>query len=157
MAIEDRLRELGFELPAPPAPAGSYVPFVRVGNVVHVAGTICLRDGAMTHTGKVGETRDLIYGQQAAEVCALNALAVVKDAVGSLEAIKQVVIVNGYVNAVSGFPDSPAVIDGASNLLVKVLGDRGKHARAAVAVAGLPRDSTVEIQIIVEVVEHPSD
>jgi len=151
MSLENRLQELGFDLPEPPAPAGSYVPFVRVGNVLHVAGAICLQQGEMTHTGKVGGPRDLIYAQKAAEVCVLNSLAVVKSAAGSLEAIKQVVFVNGFVNATEGFTDSPAVVNGASDLLVNLLGEKGKHARAAVAVSGLPKDSTVEIQMIVEV------
>lgn len=151
MSIEQRLTELGYELPAAPAPAGSYVPFTRVGNVLHISGAICVKQGQMTHTGKVGKLRDLEYGQKAAAVCALNSLAVVKSAVGTLEAIKQVVMVNGFVNADEGFTDSPAVINGASDLLVAVLGERGKHARAAVAVSGLPKDTTVEIQMVVEV------
>ncbi|WP_309398299.1 RidA family protein [Cerasicoccus maritimus] len=151
MSIEARLTELGYELPAAPAPAGSYVPFVRVGNILHLAGAICLQKGEMTHTGKVGKLRDIKYGQDAAAVCVLNSLAVVKSAVGSLDAIKQVVMVNGFVNADEGFTDSPAVINGASDLLVSLLGDKGKHARAAVAVSGLPKDTTVEIQMIVEV------
>ncbi|WP_309380668.1 RidA family protein [Cerasicoccus frondis] len=151
MSIEARLQELGHELPAAPAPAGSYVPFTRVGNVLHVSGAICMQKSEMTHTGKVGKLRDLKYGQDAAAVCALNSLAVVKSAVGSLDKIKQVVMVNGFVNADEGFTDSPAVINGASDLLVAALGDKGKHARAAVAVSGLPKDTTVEIQMIVEV------
>lgn len=151
MSLEERLKELGYELPAAPAPAGSYVPFTRVGNVLYVSGAICMQKGEMTHTGKVGKLRDLQYGQQAAAVCALNSLAVVKSAVGTLEAIKQIVMVNGFVNADEGFADSPAVINGASDLLVELLAERGKHARAAVAVSGLPKDTTVEIQMIVEV------
>jgi len=151
MSLEARLKELGHELPTAPAPAGSYVPYVRVGNVLHVSGAICMQSGEMTHTGKVGRLRNLEYGQKAAEVCALNSLAVVKSAVGTLEAIKQIVMVNGFVNADEGFTDSPAVINGASDLLVALLNERGKHARAAVAVSGLPKDTTVEIQMIVEV------
>ncbi|MEO0794965.1 MAG: RidA family protein [Verrucomicrobiota bacterium] len=151
MSIEARLEELGFSLPPAPAPAGSYVPFVQVGNVLHLAGAICLKDGEMSHTGKVGKLRDLAYGQKAAEVCALNSMAVIKSAVGSLDKVKRIVFVNGFVNADEGFTDSPAVINGASDLLVNVFGEKGKHARAAVAVSGLPKDSTVEIQLIVEV------
>lgn len=151
MSIEAKLAEMGLDLPTPPSPAGSYVPFVRVGNVLHLAGAICVRDGEMTHTGKVGVGRDLAYGQAAARQCALNSLAVARAALGSLDAIHRVVFVNGFVNAREGFTDSPAVLNGASDLLVELLGERGKHARAAVAVSGLPKDSTVEIQMILEV------
>lgn len=148
--IEAKIRELGYELPQPPAPAGSYVPSVRVGNVLHLSGTICLKDGAMSHTGKVGDLRDIGYGQEAARVCVLNALANIKAATGSLESIRQIVMVNGFVNAVPNFADSPKVINGASDFLAAILGDKGKHARAAVAVTGLPLESTVELQLIVE-------
>lgn len=148
--IEAKIRELGYELPEPPAPAGSYVASVQVGNVLHLSGTICLKDGKMSHTGKVGDTRDIAYGQEAARICALNALANVKAAAGSLEAIKRVVMVNGFVNAVPNFADSPKVINGASDFLAAVLGEKGRHARAAVAVTGLPLESTVELQLIVE-------
>lgn len=158
--IEAKLEALGYPLPTPPAPAGSYVPFVRVGNVLHLSGTICMQAGKMSHTGKVGgekepaaggtALRDIAYGQEAARVCALNALANVKAAAGSLEAIKRIVMVNGFVNAVPNFADSPKVINGASDFLVEVLGEKGRHARAAVAVTGLPLESTVELQLIVE-------
>lgn len=148
--IEAKIKELGYTLPQPPAPAGSYVPSVRVGNVLHLSGTICLSEGKMSHTGKVGDTRDIAYGQEAARVCVLNALANIKAAAGSLEAIKRVVMVNGFVNAVPNFADSPKVINGASDFLCAVLGDKGKHARAALAVTGLPLESTVELQLIVE-------
>lgn len=148
--IEAKIEELGYKLPEPPAPAGSYVASVRVGNVLHLSGTICLKDGKMSHTGKVGQLRDIAYGQEAARVCVLNALANVKAAAGSLEAIKRVVMLNGFVNAVPDFADSPKVINGASDFLVAVLGDKGKHARAALAVTGLPLESTVELQLIIE-------
>ncbi|GHC10805.1 RidA family protein [Cerasicoccus arenae] len=151
MSLELRLKELGYELPDAPAPAGSYVPFVRVGDVLHISGSICMQKGEMTHTGKVGKLRDLEYGQKAAAVCVLNSLAVIKSAVGSLDAVKRIVFVNGFVNADEGFADSPAVINGASDLLVALFGEMGKHARAAVAVSGLPKNTTVEIQMIVEV------
>lgn len=151
--IEAKIQELGYTLPQPPAPAGSYVASVRVGNVLHLSGTICVAEGKMTHTGKVGAERDIAYGQEAARVCVLNALANIKAAAGSLEAVKRVVMVNGFVNAVSNFADSPKVINGASDFLAAVLGDKGKHARAAVAVTGLPLESTVELQLIVELEE----
>lgn len=105
----------------------------------------------MTHSGKVGAERDLEYAQEAARVCALNLLAVAKAHLGSLDAIESVLQLNGFVNAVPGFPDSPAVINGASDLLVQILGEAGKHTRAAVAVTGLPKDSTVELQAILQI------
>jgi enamine deaminase RidA (YjgF/YER057c/UK114 family) len=150
MTPENRLAKLGLTLPNPPAAAGSYVPTVRTGNLLYCAGTICLANGQMTHTGQVGREHTVETGRGAAEVCALNTLANIRAAVGSLNRVKQVVMVNGFVNAVDGFTESPAVINGASDLLVKVFGDAGRHARAAVAVNGLPRGSTAEIQVVVE-------
>jgi len=151
MATTEKLTELGIELPAAPAPAGNYVPAYQAGNLLYVSGAICLVDGTMTHTGKVGESRDLAHAQEAARVCALNLLAVARSALGDLDRIKQVVHLGGFVNAVPGYPDSPAVINGASDLMVRILGERGRHTRAAVAVTGLPKDSTVEITGIFEV------
>jgi enamine deaminase RidA (YjgF/YER057c/UK114 family) len=108
-------------------------------------------NGAMTHVGQVGATQSVETGYESAKICALNTLANIKAAVGSLENIVKLVYVGGYVNAVSGFDNSPAVINGASDLFIAVLGDAGRHSRAAVAVAGLPKNSTVEIQVVVEV------
>ena len=150
MSIENKLTELGLTLPNPPAVAGSYVPFVRTGNLLYLAGTIASFNGQMTHTGQVGKEQTVEAGYEAAKICALNTLANIKAATGSLDTVKQFVLVTGFVNAVSGFTDSPAVINGASELFGKVFGDAGKHARAAVAAAGLPKGTTVEIQVIVE-------
>ena len=147
---ESRLAELGLQLPPPPAAAGNYVPFVRTGNLLYCAGTICVANGQMTHTGQVGKEHTVETAYRAAEVCALNTMATIKAAAGSLDRVARIVFVGGYVNAVSDFADSPAVVNGASDLFVKVFGDAGKHARAAVAVAGLPRSSTVEVQVVVE-------
>ena len=148
MQIEQRLAELGITLPSAPAPAGNYVASLKVGNLLYVSGAICLVDGQMTHTGKVGAERDIAYGQAAARICALNLLAVAKSALGDLDLIEQVIQLNGFVNGVPGFADSPAVINGASDLMVEILGERGRHTRAAVAVTGLPKDTTVEIQAV---------
>jgi len=146
-----RLAELGIELPAAPAPAGNYVACLQVGHLLYLSGAICLVNGEMTHTGKIGETRGIAYGREAARVCALNLLAVAKGRLGDLDQVTRVVQLNGFVNGVPGFADSPAVINGASDLLVEILGERGRHTRAAVAVTGLPKDSTVEIQAVFEV------
>lgn len=153
MDIETRLQELGIVLPDAPAPAGNYLPSLRAGNLLYLSGAICLLDGQMTHTGKVGAERDIIYGQDAARVCARNLLAVAKAHIGDLARIRQVLQLNGFVNSVPGFPDSPAVINGASDLLVAILGEPGHHTRAAVAVTGLPKDSTVELQAVLQIAE----
>ena len=151
MNIDKRLAELGIELPSAPSPAGNYVPCVQVDKLLYLSGAICLVDGEMTHTGKIGESRDILYGQKAARVCALNLLAMAKSFLGDLEKISRVVQLNGFVNGVPGFTESPAVINGASDLMVELMGERGRHTRAAVAVTGLPKDTTVEIQAVFEV------
>lgn len=151
MNPEAKLAELGLTLPPPPAAAGSYVPTVRTGNLLFCAGTIAMLDGKMTHVGQVGKEQTIETGKKAAEVCALNTLANIKAAVGSLDKVTRIVFVSGFVNAVDGFTESPAVINGASDLFVKVFGDAGKHARAAVAVNGLPRGTTAEVQVVAEV------
>lgn len=148
---ESRLAELGLSLPQPPAAAGSYVPTVRTGNLLYCAGTLPVIDGKLTHAGPVGRDQTVQTGAKAAENCALTTLANIKAALGSLDRVARVVFVNGFVNAVDGFTDSPAVINGASDLLVKVFGEAGRHARAAVAVNGLPRGATAEIQAVIEV------
>ncbi|MFA5058134.1 MAG: RidA family protein [Opitutaceae bacterium] len=150
MSADARLAELGLKLPPPPAAAGSYVPTVRTGDLLYCAGTICSLDGRMTHTGAVGRDQTVKTGYEAARICALNTLANIQAATGSLDAVKRIVFVSGFVNAISGFTDSPAVINGASELFVEVFGEAGRHARAAVAVAGLPKDSTVEVLAVVE-------
>jgi enamine deaminase RidA (YjgF/YER057c/UK114 family) len=151
MNPESRLAELGLALPSPPAAAGSYVSFVRTGNLLYCAGTLPIAEGKLTHVGQVGREQTVQSGAKAAEGCALNTLANIKAALGSLDRVVRIVFVSGFVNAVDGFADSPAVINGASDLFVKVFGDAGRHARAAVAVNGLPRGATAEIQAVVEI------
>jgi len=148
---ESRLAELGLSLPQPPAAAGSYVPTVRTGNLLYCAGTLPMIDGKLTHSGQVGKEQSVQTGAKAAETCALTTLANVKAALGSLDRVVRIVFVSGFVNAIDGFADSPAVINGASDLFVKVFGDAGRHARAAVAVNGLPRGATAEIQAVIEI------
>jgi enamine deaminase RidA (YjgF/YER057c/UK114 family) len=149
MNPEAKLAELGLALPPPPAAAGSYVPTVRTGNLLYCAGTIALLDGKII-AGQVGKNVTVEEAKKTAEVCALNTLANIKAAVGSLDKVARIVFVSGFVNAVDNFADSPAVINGASDLFVKVFGEAGKHARAAVAVNGLPRGSVTEVQVVVE-------
>src|SRR5476651_1515767 len=145
MNPEAKLAELGLALPNPPSVAGSYVPTVRTSNLLFCAGTICLLNGQMSHTGQVGKEQTVETAKKSAEVCALNTLANIKAAVGSLDRVARIVFVSGFVNAVDGFSDSPAVINGASDLFVKVFGEAGKHARAAVATNGLPCNMMVEV------------
>jgi enamine deaminase RidA (YjgF/YER057c/UK114 family) len=148
---EAKLKELGIQLPEAPAAAGSYVPTVQVGNLLYCSGTISVLNGKITHAGQVGREQTVETGAKSAEVCTLNALANIRAALGSLDRVKRVVFVTGFVNAIDGFTESPAVINGASDLLVKLFGEAGKHARAAVAVNGLPKGSTTEVQLLVEI------
>jgi enamine deaminase RidA (YjgF/YER057c/UK114 family) len=145
-----RLEKLGYILPEPPKAGGNYVPAKTVGRIVYLAGVISTIDGAVA-AGTVGLDRTIEEGYAAARACALTQLAVLRQHLGSLDAIKQVVTLNGYVNAVSGFEDSPKVINGASDLLVEIFGDAGRHVRAAIGVSALPRNALVEVQMTVEI------
>lgn len=149
--IEDKLASLGITLPSPPAPAGSYVPVVVSHNLAFVAGQIPSEGGQVKFRGKVGRDLSIEAGQQAARLCTINALAQLKSALGSLDRIKRVVKVTGFVSCDPSFADHPKVINGASDLLVQVFGENGKHARAAVGVSSLPLDSAVEVEFMVEV------
>jgi enamine deaminase RidA (YjgF/YER057c/UK114 family) len=150
MSAERRLLELGFALPEGPAPGGNYLSAKAVGNLLYLAGAISTDAGGVI-TGTAGADRSIGEGYAAARACALTQLAVLKHTLGSLDKVQQIVSVNGYVNAVAGFPDSPAVINGASDLLVAVFGDAGRHVRAAIGVSALPRNALVELQMIVAV------
>ena len=147
---EARLQELGIVLPALPAPGGNYVSAKTVGHMVYLAGVISTGPEGVI-AGTVGLDRTKEEGYAAARACALTHLAVLKRHLGSLDAVKSVIGVNGYVNAVAGFLDSPSVINGASDLLVQVFGEAGKHVRAAIGVSALPRNALVEVQMTVEV------
>lgn len=150
-AIEEKLERLGLQLPEAPEPVATYVPAKRVGDLVYVSGQVPFREGKLAYTGKVGAERTQEEGYQAAQLCALNALAVMQSVVGSLDEIEEIVQVRGYVNCTVDFPNQPEVVNGASELLGELFGDRGRHARAAVGVASLPRDATVEVEMVVRV------
>jgi enamine deaminase RidA (YjgF/YER057c/UK114 family) len=150
MTREQQLAELGLALPALPAPGGNYLSAKRVGSLAYLAGVISTNSSGVM-TGTVGLDRSVSDGYNAAKACALTQLAVLKRELGSLDSIAEVVSVNGYVNSVAGFEDSPAVVNGASDLLVQIFGDAGKHVRAAVGVNALPRNAIVEIQMTVRV------
>ncbi|MGI6620119.1 MAG: RidA family protein [Bacillota bacterium] len=153
MTIEEKLAELGLSLPEVPTPVASYVPAVKQGNWVHVSGQIPLRDGKLRVTGKVGSEITLEEAQAEAKQCALNALAVIKSVVGSLDKVERIVKVTGFVACSPDFTDAPKVVNGASDLFLEVFGDKGRHARAAVGVAALPLDCAVEVEVIAFVKE----
>lgn len=155
MTPEDRLRALGLELPAPPVPVATYSLAVRTGDLLYLSGTTCYRDGRPMYHGKLGREVTVQQGYEAARQTALNLLAVIRDEVGTLSRIGQIVKVNGYVNSAAGFTEQPAVMNGASELLVAVLGDRGRHARTSIGVAELPGDIPVEIEMIVQLAPRP--
>ena len=147
---EERLAALGLALPKASAPGGNYVSAKRVGEIVYLAGAISTGPEGVI-TGTVGKDRTIDEGYAAARACVLSQLSVLKAELGTLDRVAEVLIVNGYVNAVPGFADSPAVINGASDLLVAVFGDAGRHVRAAVGVNALPRHALVEVQMSVRV------
>ena len=152
MTIEQKLAELGLELPSVAAPAGAYVPAVISGNLVFTAGQIPLVDGVLMATGKVGNEISPEFAKEIAQRCALNALAAIKSVLGDLSRVKRVVKVVGFVASTPEFTGQPGVLNGASELLGKVFGDAGLHARSAVGVAALPLDAPVEVELIVEFV-----
>jgi len=152
MEIEKKLAAIGLELPAPPTPAAHYIPFVRVGNLLFVGGNTGRLNGQPhAYVGKVGDQVTLEQGYEMARRCALNHLAVIRSALGDLDRVERFVKLIGYVNVASGFTRMPQVVNGASDLIVQLWGDRGEHARAAVGVASLANDAPVETEVIVQV------
>lgn len=148
--IDETLKAMGIVLPTLPQPGGNYLAARTIGQMVYLAGVISINDGEVI-TGTVGAGRTVEEGYAAARACALTQLAVLSAHLGSLDKVKSIVTVNGYVNAISGFADSPKVINGASDLLVELFGDAGRHVRAAIGVSALPRNALVELQMTVEV------
>jgi len=151
MEIEKKLKELGFELPIPPVPAANYIGYVRVANLLFIGGNIGRIKGKLRHRGKVGDKVTLEQAYEVARDCALNHMAIMKDALGDLDKVVRIVKVVGYVNVAPGFTDMPKVVNGESDLLVQVFGERGRHTRAAVGVASLSQDSPVETEVTVQV------
>ena len=150
--VEKKLQELGIALQEPRAPMANYVPFVRTGDLLHVSGQICLDgNGKLVANGRLGDDVSVEEGQKAARVCAINLLAQVKAALGDLDKVKRVVRLGGFINSAAGFTEGPKVMNGASDLMVAVFGDKGKHARSTVGVAALPADAAVEVEGLFEV------
>ncbi|GAA4134928.1 RidA family protein [Actinomadura keratinilytica] len=151
MTPEERLRDLGLELPEVVAPAGSYVPAVRTGSLVYTAGQVPMVGGKLPVTGKVGAEVSLEQAVEQAKVCALNAIAALRAEAGELARVRRIVKVVGFVASAPDFYDQPKVVNGASDLLGAVFGDAGRHARSAVGVAVLPLNAPVEVELIAEI------
>ena len=148
MSIEARLAELGVTLPQPAAPVAAYVPTVEANGLLHISGQIALGpDGLMT--GRLGEDRDLDYGIAAARACGLNLIAQMKAALGDLDRVERIVKLGAFITSAPSFTDQPKVANGASELMVEVFGEKGKHARSAVGVPALPLGAAVEIDAVV--------
>lgn len=150
MSIEQILADLNIKLPPMPKPMGSYVPYAKTGNLIFVAGQGPRVNGINIYTGKVGAEVTLAEGYEAAKLCAVNMLAILQEAAGSLENITRIVSVRGYVNSTDDFYEQPAVINGASELLVKIFGEKGQHARCAVSANALPMNISVEVELVAE-------
>jgi enamine deaminase RidA (YjgF/YER057c/UK114 family) len=149
--IEEKLKEKGIELPVAPKPLAAYIPVTKVGNLVFTAGQIPMKDGKLVYEGKVGKDISIETAQKAAELCLLNGLSVIKSIIGNLDNIIKVVKATVFVNSAEGFTEQAKVANGASELLVELFGEKGKHVRSAVGVNELPINSAVEIELIVEV------
>lgn len=149
-SIEAKIKELGFELPEPTKPMAAYVPTVRTGNLVFISGQAPVKDGEMIK-GRVGEDLTLEEGYEAAQYCVLGALSQLKAAIGSLDNVVRIVKLLGWVSSADGFDQQPQVMNGASELLEKLFGEKGKHARSAVSAHILPLNIAVEVEMVVEV------
>lgn len=151
MSFEARLKKLGIELPVPPTPVATYIPAVQAGDFLFLSGVIPTRQGKLTVEGKLGRDLTMEQGYEAARIALLNALSIVRAEMGSLDRVKRVVRLVGYVASAEGFTQQPAVINGASDLLVNIFDQAGRHARIAVGAAQLPLNSPVELELIVQV------
>ena len=146
-SVEKKLASLGISLPAPATPIANYVPFVRSGNMLVVSGQLCFGgDGSLVATGQLGGGVSMDDGQKAARACAVNLLAQLRAALGDLDKVTRVVRLGGFINSAPGFADGPKVMNGASDLMVEVFGEKGRHARSTVGVAALPANAAVEVE-----------
>jgi len=150
---EERLKELGIELPGTPSPLGAYVPCVRSGNLLFLSGMLPLRDGKLTRTGRVGKEVSVSDAQEDATQVVINALSIVKAELGTLKRVFRCVKVTGFIASAADFVQQPAVLNAASELLLAIFGDRGRHARVAVGVPVLPLNSPLEVEFIFEVTD----
>ena len=151
-SVEKKLASLGVTLPTPASPIANYVPFVRSGKMLVVSGQICLGgDGKLVAKGQLGGSVSIEDGQKAARACAINLLSQAKAALGELDKVARVVRLGGFINSAAGFTDGPKVMNGASDLMVEVFGDKGRHARTTVGVSALPADAAVEVEGFFEI------
>ena len=150
--IEEKIKSLGITLPNPPTPAGSYIPAIKTGNLLFISGQIPMENGKVLFTGKVTD-ENLETAQKSARMCAINLLAQMKRELGSLDKVKKIVRLSGFVNSDAEFYQHPKVINAASDLFFEIFGDKGKHSRIAVGVACLPLNSMTEIDAIIEFLE----
>lgn len=151
--IEEKIKQLGFELPEAAKPLAAYIPAKRIGNLVMTSGQVPLVDGKLKYSGKIGVDLSEEEGQKAAEICALNCLAAIKGVIGNLDKIEEVVKLTVFVNNQDGYTAQPKIANGASELIGKIFGEKGLHTRSAVGVSGLPINAPVEIEMIVKVKE----
>lgn len=151
MSFEARIKEMGLIVPEAPKPLAAYVPAVKTGNYVFTSGQLPIVNGELKYVGKLGDKFNVEEGYEAAKICALNALGAIKSVIGNLDNIVRIVKVVGFVNSATGFNDQPKVINGASELMGKIFGEAGVHARSAVGVNELPLNVAVEVEMIVEV------
>jgi enamine deaminase RidA (YjgF/YER057c/UK114 family) len=151
VSIESRLKKIGLSLPDAPKPVAAYIPAKQTGNLVFTAGQLPMVNGELISKGLLGQDVEIDEANKAARICTLNALAAIKGAIGDLDRIKQIVRVVGYVASVPTFTQQPAVVNGASELLLEIFGENGKHARSAVGMAVLPLNASVEIELTVEI------
>ncbi|MEJ1158783.1 RidA family protein [Prosthecomicrobium sp. N25] len=150
-AIEKRLADLGVSLPNPAKPAANYVPAVQTGNLLFISGQLPMGANGLEHTGQLGAGTEIEAGQAAARLCAINILAQVRAHTGDLDRIVRCVKLTGFVSSAPGFGDQPKVVNGASDFIVEVLGDKGRHSRSAVGVSALPFGAAVEVEAIFEI------
>ncbi len=155
MNCENRLKDLGIVLPDPPKPVATYVPAVKVGNLLFLSGMLPFKEGKLLYEGRLGKELTLEQGYEAARLAVINAISVIKAELGDLGRVERIIRLSGYVASADGFTQQSAVINGASTLLVDVFGDRGKHSRIAVGAAVLPLGAPVEIEMVVEVKDAP--
>ena len=150
--IEKKLTNLGITLPTPASPIANYVPFVRTGNLLLISGQLCFgADGKLVAKGQLGGGVSIEEGQKAGRACAVNLLAQLRAALGDLDKVRRVVRLGGFINSTPGFTDGPKVMNGASDLMVEVFADKGRHARTTVGVAALPADAVIEVEGLFEV------
>lgn len=151
MSIDKKLQELGLSLPSPPRPVANYVPSLCSGNLLFTSGILPMKDGRPAFTGKLGGGLSVEEGRKAAREAALNALAVVREELGDLDRVNRIIRLTGHIASAPGFIEQPAVLNGASDLLVSLFGDRGRHTRVALGAAELPLNSPVELELLIEI------